>query len=375
MDTEKLLRVLNDVRSDEKGLGITAKLDEIRNLLSQNNPNSFGGARGKLNELLSLVEKSVAFDFRPTESSLLGAVGGSPYFGQGLAEKLKEVMGAQSFEQMGRVDEYRSARNSFNTKIERLIANLNELGIEEYRPGEWEVGITLPEDAVDADRLTDVLGKLRHLFSALATASGETPAPIKITRASNGTIELFSLQSVEVAVLFTTLLCNASEIWEKIGRLKGDKKAVDDAKHYDKETKDGMHVLLDNQIKKLRNEITDEIPEKVMKAAKVKKFDNGIDKEIRNQIRASLKVILGWLQVGIELEVTPIRVKDAAAEKPTDKKEAEMLATAAKTNLTLREIYKLPLEVRALPPGILTPDDKTAGEEAPQDEKKEPRPE
>lgn len=354
MDTEKLLRVLNDARNDEKGLGISAKIDEVRNLLAQNNPTGFGSAHEKLTALILLAEGSAVFDFRPTESSLLETVGGAAYFGQGLVGKLREVAETRSFEQMGKLDEYRAARTAFVSKMDKLVTSLNELGVKEYRPEEWEVGITLPDEAADADKLVSVLTDLRKLFVVLAEASGETTAPIKITRAGNGTIELFSLQSVGVAVLFTTLLNNVGDIWEKIGKLKNEKEEVSKKNHFDKDTKDGVHKLIDEQIKKLRDEITNEMPDRIMKAAKVKLKDDRSN-EVRNQIRASLKVVLAWLQVGIELEVTPVRVQETkTAEGAPDAKEVELLATASKTNFKLREIYKLPPAVRALPPGLLS---------------------
>ena len=71
MDTEKLQQILELIEADEKEFSIQPKIDEIRNLISQNAANTVEQASLKVDELFEVVRESRAGSFTNTEVELL----------------------------------------------------------------------------------------------------------------------------------------------------------------------------------------------------------------------------------------------------------------------------------------------------------------
>ena len=86
------------------------------------------------------------------------------------------------------------------------------------------------------------------------------------------------------------------------------------------------------------------MPERCLK--EFKKQDLGRKNEIRNQISISIGTIFAWIEIGIEMDITPVRVDspDGVLDQ-----EVGQIATIQETNAKLQEIYKLPKELKQLP--------------------------
>lgn len=346
MDTEKLLRILKDVQQDEQDLTLASKIDTIKNSVAQNNPSSFSAAQEQLTDLLKQVrETAITYGYSHTETLLLKKIGGAQYFGKGLSEELEAIFSGKSFELVAKIDELRTQRNEFIKKAQRLATGLTDIGIQEYRPSEYEVGIVLPMEEADLDKLGRRMRDIKLLLSALSEASGTTQASVKITRLSNGSLEFFSLQPYEVAVLLSTLLLNVSMIWDKVAQFK--KKIGDTEKDplLSDEAKGEIKKALEKETAKIKKEILEELPDKFIKGLD-KKIEAGRKNEIRNQVRVSVRAIFAWFEAGIEIDITPIRVTNGTNEP---EKNAESVRAIEQTNQRLGEIYRLPPEVKKLP--------------------------
>lgn len=345
MDTEKLLRVLTDTQTDEADLTITAKIEAIRAFLAQNSPEGFNSANSALSELITAVrDTAISYAFSRTENIILEKAGGKTFFGQGLIDQLENIFNHRSFELVTRLDEYRSQRDSFIKRNNKLTAALLEIGVESYRPNEYEVGLVLPEEEGGIDNFGKRISQLKNLLSALAEACGKDSKGIKINRLSNGSLELFSLQPAEVALLLSSLLLNVSDIWDKVAKFRKKINDTDKEEILSKDGKKEIKKVFEREAEKLKKEILDDLPEKCLD--KYKKDDNGRRNEIRNQIAISIKAIFAWFEVGIEVDITPIRVE--VEGEPTTK-ETRQIQIIEQVNEKLGQIYKLPIEDRKLP--------------------------
>lgn len=345
MDAQKLFRILKDLQKDEQTLTIGTRIDEIRNNIAQNNQGAFDLAQTQLNDTITQIrEGSISYNFSRTEIMLLKQVGGESYFGKGLIAQLETIFAARSFEIVGKVNEYDNQRKDFMTKAQRLAAGFGDMGIEEYRPSLYEVGLVIPEDEADLDKLARRIKDLKLLLSGLVEIAGEDQRGVKITRLSSGSLELFSLQPAEVAVLLSTLLLNVSAIWDKIAQFRKKIDETEKSELLSSDSKKSIKEIWENEAKKIKNEILEELPERCLK--KFKKQDQGRKNEIRNQISISIQTIFAWLEIGIEVDITPVRVDNPDG---VPDQEVGQIAMIQETNAKLQEIYKLPKELKQLP--------------------------
>ena len=358
MDAEKLLRILNDLQEDEERLNIKGKIDEIRNDLAQNNQAGFDSAKTKFADFINEIqENSISQTFSRTESLALKQISGEEYFGNGLIAQLEKIFSTPGFELPSKINEYRSGRNSFLEKVQGLRASLEKIGIEEYRPESYEIGIVIPEEEADFDKIIRRIKDFKLLIAGLIEAADFDLKGVKITRLNNGSLEFFSLQPAEVAVLLTTLLLNVSTIWDKITKYRKKIEETENTDLLTPESKKEMIEIWNRESGKMKNAILEELPERILK--EFKKIEDGRKNEIRNQIKIGIKTIFAWLEVGIEIDITPVRVD--SSENMT-KKEITQIKSVQQTNATLREIYKLPKELKKLPfklPDISIPEGET----------------
>lgn len=352
MDTEKLLRILTDILSDEESLGVGGKIEEMRTSVAQNNSQGFTQAKTQADEFISAFKgQATSYRFSHTEGLLLKKVGGSTFFGKGLVNRLESIFRNSGYEVLAKIDDYRTKRSDFVKKAQRLSAALTEIGVEEYRPDEYEVGIVLPDEEADFDKLTKRVRDLKLLLGALAEATGTSRDHLKVTRLSNGTFELFSLQPAEVAVLLSSLLLNVSAIWDKITQFRKRMNDTDKDELLSPEAKKKIKDTLKEETENIKREILEEMPDKFVEGLN-KKLDEGRKNEIRNQIRIGVHAIFAGFEAGVEIDVTPIRVE---TEGEPSAKETKMVAAIEKTNAQLKAIYELPPEMKKLPFALPAP--------------------
>jgi hypothetical protein len=287
---------------------------------------------------------------------MLNTLGGSQYFGQGLIEALEKISGSRGFEVVQKIDEYINNRNQFIAKIKKLKSDLTELEIKEYKPDEYEIGIVLPSVIGTADNVYKSIKDFELLIAAVQELVLGKKEEIRITRLNNGSLDFFVSQPFTVAIAITTLLSNLIVIWDKIANLNKKITETDGHDNLSEEAKTGIKEIIKKEIESAKKDIIDKIPEKILKHAK-KDLDENRKNELVNQIRIKLKAAFKWFEIGVEVDIIPVRVENTpkvsvpedleSEEKEIYTKEARELFK--KTNYSIQEFYKLPLEIRKLP--------------------------
>lgn len=345
MDTEKLLRILIDLQSDEDSLSIEAQLSGIKQTLASNTSDGYNAARTQLRELTDRIqESSISYNFSRTENHILEHLNGEKYFGLGLVTSLRQIFATGGFDTQARFDKFISSRADFLRAVQRLSTAFGDMGIDDYRPEQGEIGVVLPHEEGDLETFTKRIKELKLLLSGLAQAAGQPPTEVKITRMSNGTLEIFSLQTAEVICLFSTLLVNVSLIWDKIAQFKSKIDETEKSDILSKDAKRDINQVLEKEAERIKEEILNELPERMLK--ELKSASDGQRNVIANHIRVCINIAFGWLEAGVEVDITPTRL---SSPDPMTKKEAAGVSIANEANSKLRHIYSQPIGSRKLP--------------------------
>ncbi len=357
MDTERLLRILTDLESDENLLAISDKVGKIRADLAQNNQEGYQLAIEDLNAFKKEAEeKSIIYNFSRTENIILQTINGAEYFGQGLTYSLENINLTRGFEVLKKIDDFIAERNQFLAKIKKIKSDLLELGIKEYKPDQYEIGIVLPNDVGTANNVHKIIKDFELLIVAIQELVLDRKEEVKITRLNNNSLDFFFSQQFAVAVALTTLLANLIVIWDKIAGLNKQILETDGHSSFSEESKTRIKEIIKKEITAAKQEIFEKIPEKVLQHVK-KEVDAGRKNELVNQIRIKLKAAFKWFELGVEVDIIPVRIENQvkvstpedleAGQKEEYKKEINQLFK--KTNHSIQEFYKLPLDIRKLP--------------------------
>ncbi len=351
MDTEKLFRIIKDVLQDEQNINVVSFIDQIRAGIAQNNPDGFSNARNQLDILEeSIKTNSVSYSFSKTEQEALINLGDTGFFGSDLILNLNSYLKLQGYEGVAKIDQYKNERNTFIQKIQRLSTSFTELGIKEYRPENPEVGIILPVTQGDADTVYRKIHEFNLLIKTVQELVGSEEKKVKIDRVSNGTLEFFTSQPVAVVVVVTTILANISQIWDKIATLRKKKSDTDSDPVISDSAKAEIKKIIDKDINAIKKEIEEKLPQSIIDKYASKDLKEERKNEIRNHIRAKAKLIFSWFEIGIEVDIVPVRVSSSDESTPEQKEEMKnVISEIRTTNHLLQQIYSLPQEIKQLP--------------------------
>ncbi len=357
MDTERLLRILIDLETDDQSLAISDNIAKIRASFAQNNQDGYQAASDSLSAFKNEEEeKSVVYSFSRTENLMLNTIGGSQYFGQGLIETLEKISVSKGFEVLQKIDEFMANRNQFVEKSKKLKNDLLELAIKEYKPDEYEIGIILPSVVGTADNVYKSMKDFELLIAAVQELVLGKKEEIKITRLNNGSLDFFVSQPFVVAVAITTLLSNLIVVWDKIANLNKNITETDGHGNLSEEAKTGIKEIIKKEIEAAKKDVFEKIPEKILKHAK-KDIEDGRKNELVNQVRIKLRAAFKWFELGVEIDIIPVRVENQVKVSTPEDLESgqeesyikETKELFKKTNHSIQEFYKLPLEIRKLP--------------------------
>lgn len=350
MDTERIFRIIKDILVDEKNLTVPTFLDQIGSHISQNNSSGYASAKALADELSNkITQNTTSYNFSKTELEILRKIGDAGFFGTGLISELTDVLFLPSYEGVARVNIYKKERADFILKIQKLETNLADLGITEYRPENSEIGIILPNEHDDSDLVYKKIKEFEQLVKVAQELIGSDETQVKINRVSNGSLEFFTSQPVAVIMVITTILANISQIWDKIATLKKRQIDTENDKILGVSTKVKIKKALEEEIALIKKEIEEELPQRIVDQYAGKNLSKERKNEIRNHIRAKAKLIFTWFEIGIEIDIIPVKLESNDDTPEQDAEAKKVLSEIKTTNQLLKKIYDLPSEIKKLP--------------------------
>lgn len=357
MDTEKLVRVVADILKDEDAISIAKVIEDIKTSSTQNNTEGFNAANSQLNELSKLLtEKSISFTFSRTEQEILERLQGDRFFGQGLINRLGEILRLPSYNVLTVIDQFKTERDEFIARARKLSSSFAEMEIPAWRPGEFEIGIVLPSEQGDATDVSKKIHEFELLIKSVQELTGSATKQVQITRVSNGSLEFFTSQPMEVVDVVSTILVNMTLIWDRVTSLRNKQTSVQDDSYISAESKKKIKKALEEDVLLVKKDIEDTLPDQIMEKASPT-LDQGRKNEIRNNIRAKLKVVIAWFELGIEVDIVPVRLESTNTDPEQVVRQTEVLTAINTTNQLLKKVvYALPPESRKLPFRIEAPE-------------------
>ena len=352
MDTEKLLQILKEIGLDEQELNLSNQIESIRNAYAQNNDDGYRTAEEQLSNLVTQVkDKSRAYSFSRTEVLILEHLNGSKYWGAGLIDSLQNMTSGKNFEVVSKMDDYRKLRTDFIQKAKNIELSLVEIGLSGYKTNLYEVALILPESEGSTKSISKKIRDFEIIISSIQELTSNERREVIINRVSSGSpLEFFTLQPFDVAMAITGLLSNIVVVWDKISALQKKSEETNADNLFTVGTKEVIVRAINGQVSDIKNEITEKLPSELIKLAH-KDIPEQRKNEIKNQLSIKINAMFHWFQLGVEIDVIPVRPEVSVTEIDSEetKQHSALLMEVKQINQSLQKIYELPLEQKKLP--------------------------
>lgn len=354
MNAERLHAIVIALNQEMSQRNVVGKMQELVNALQQvvNQPQnaSYQHTLAVSREAMYTAVTATPSDkFSPVWRQILSVIGGDDLFGDKLKENIEIIFARNQITPAVALKELQgllSKLQTFKDGLDRAVTafRLFKIGDERLEPGDCEIGVLIPRDAVRnqllefADELQD-LGKILNTFSEVATGK---PDELVIRTISSSDL----LVHLQAAPLYAACLATAIErvvalykqlleirkLHAEIKKLGVPDDRISGIEKYAEE-------IMESGIEKISVEIVNEFHKEKVKGRK---------NELTNAVRVSLKNIARRIDKGFSLEVRvePVPEKDQKAENEELQKAIAVIQSAAANmqflNLEGEPILRLP---------------------------------
>ncbi|MHB8913826.1 MAG: hypothetical protein ACYC4I_02340 [Minisyncoccota bacterium] len=303
MDTGKLLKIIQDIQSDEQTLKLQAIFQNIFNFYVQNNPD---GLNNEESTLLERISQAKVTGYVLTDFSALQKLNVAQFFGDGARDSLRDILSKQAHEVKPILEKFIQERQDTLNNLNKLGDSLKAFRLEAriLSGQQYEIGFALPANYQDIANLERLLGDVKNFLNHLAEVGGEK-TQLKITSVSNGSIQFFIEVGIKVAEHFDLILGYALKIYAA-GKMCADlKKGYE---HFTQGRKRQVDELAEAEYKETKEHLVDDMVKSL-----------GITKpEEITAIRQLFNKVLRHLENGVAAEV-----RTPAIEAPREPAEAD----------------------------------------------------
>lgn len=309
MNAERLHAICLEVKKAIRSATLVNHINDIVNILDRvvNNPrdpNLQQSLSGQLDKLYVVLTDFPTDKFSPAWRQALDELGGSDILGERLKDRLKLIFERNQITPataLKEVQQINKELQEFNNAVENVANSFQHIGIgaEELEPGECELGVLVPREAVN-NSIKEFSEELKDLnfvfgtFSELASGKRET-FKIKSLSSSDFTIFLAAIPPVaaciahaveKIVTIYKTLL--------EIKKHKAELKQLGLKEDNLKGISEHANSLMKDELEKLTIEL-------------VKEYHIGSDgnrkNELENSIRISLNMLANRVDKGFNIEV------------------------------------------------------------------------
>ena len=241
------------------------------------------------------------------------------------------------------LDVVRQQMEKFHTALNNVASAFNtfNIGDEKLAPGECEIGMLVPRDAVN-NRLIDFTEELEELGFILNTfaeiATGQ-PDDIVIKTLSSTALLVYLKAGWKFAECLARGVERVVDLYKRLLRLRKSLADLQD-QGVPKESAEGIHEYANQHMDKGIEELSVEIVNTFYK----KEGDDGRKNELKIKVRLSLNAIANRIDKGYNIEVrcAPLADGDDTPEN-AEKKAAISAVQAATANMQFLNLEGQPL--------------------------------
>lgn len=320
MNAERLHAICVEIKHAIGSVGLVKLTNQLvtnleRVVNNPNDPNQQQSLSIQLDKLYNALTDFPTDEFSPAWRQALDELGGTDILGERLKDRVKLILERNQITPATALQEIQQILKElqdFDNAINNVINGFQHLGIgaEELEPGECELGVLVPREAVHnnikefSEELKD-LNLIFETFSELASGERET---FKIKNLSSSDLTIF----LETIPLVAACIAHAVErivtIYKtllEIKKLKGDLKKQGLKEEDMKGISKHANSLMKNEIEKLAIEIVEEY---------YRKNDGGRKNELTNAVTLSLNKLANRVDQGFNIEVRAEPLEEISEE-------------------------------------------------------------
>ena len=350
MNAERLHAIVNALKAegDAKNLvGLMQSLVQgLRTVVQQSNASTQQNLSSYINSMYAALTDSEVDRFSPAWTQILNEMGGGDLFGGALKQKIEGIIARNQMTPSvaaDELDEIRTRMERFNNALTQASSSFSvlKIGDEKLAPGECEIGMLIPRDAVH-NRLIDFAKELKDLSFILNTfsevATGHTD-DLRIKTISSSDLLVYLQAHPTYAACLAVAVERVVALYKQLLEIRKiqvdlQKQGVPDERT--KGIEDHANQLMDSGIEKVSVEIVREFH---------KGQDNGRKNELITAVRVSLNGIANRIDRGYNFEVRCASLPSADADEEAKKAIASVQAASANMQFLKLEgspILKLP---------------------------------
>lgn len=337
MNAERLHAIAIALNKEMKAIKTVEKIQNLKesldNTVNQNHPQY----QEELAKNLQIVDSSLAScpsdNFSPAWRQLLSELGGDNLFGLSLHKQIQNIFQTNAITPavaLKQLEALLSKLEAFKEGLENLLSSFQQfkIGNEQLEPGQCEIGMLIPRDAVK-NQLPNFAQELKELvfilntFSEVATGN---PEELTIKTISSSDLTVYLDGTARFAACLAVAIERIVALYQRLLEIKKSKAELE--KHgVPEEDMAGITAHANNLMSDGIETLTVEIIEKYHPAK-----DGHRKNELKNAIRISLNRIANRIDRGYNIEVRAEPLKqDKKPEGESDGNEARNLQEAINT--------------------------------------------
>lgn len=354
MNVERFYAAISALKLEFDSDNIAGLLNNVFSTLQQSvsqpnqpqNAEAFKTDLGTLKDALSGASSNFTV---PTRRNIYDEIGATEVIGQGLLDRIEEVLSKNHYTPAAAVGELQKTVQdvtTFHQAINTICSSFESLsiGCDDLEEGEIEIGLSLPKELVgeDISSIEKELHQMQVAFKGFKEVAGDDASDMHISSISASEWQFFLDSLPATATLVSVALERIVALYKTNLEIKLLNKQLEE-RNLPPEATAPLKKYVDDHIKAEMQNISDEL---------VNEFYSGKDEKRKNELRTHLTVSLTYLGeriehgATIEVRAEPPRQSedegDEEAAKPKlSSEQKKILKTANKINEHMQNVIRL----------------------------------
>ena len=349
MNAERLHAMVKRLKAEMEKKNLMSQMQSLvgalRSVSQQSNAQNQQNLSSYRTSIYQLLSSSEIDQFSPSWRQTLEEIGGQEFFGSNLKTRIETILAENQMTPAVAADQLEAIRQrmeQFSNALTQCVAAFGtfRIGDEKLLPGECEVGMLIPRDAVN-NRLTDFTKELQEMTFILNTfsevATGQ-PDDLIIKTLSSSSLLVYLQTGWKFAECLAKGVGRVVELYKGLIRLRKTLEELSD-QGVPAESAKGIEEYANHHMEKGIDQLSVEI---------VNDFygrkDDGRKNELKIQVRLCLNGIANRIDNGYNIEVrcAPLDAADDN-EANAEKKAALTAVQEASANMQFLKLEGTPL--------------------------------